>query len=514
MLGSLVYVGGLAARGRRSTRSAIDGARARRRAGPHRLRRAPMPVPRPGAPRLRRAAHRAGPGAGAARASPSVRSPACRASPGRSSPITGQSNHAGTTPMAHAPRRRPASPPRSSRSCAAWPSTRRACGGHQVGTVGRIELHPDLVNVVAARATLTVDLRNTDEAVLAGGRASRCEGFLEELAAREGVVITTRALARFEPVAFDPSGRRPGRGTARRLGPLRCADAVAAPATTPRCWPASARPGMVFVPSAGGISHNPAEHTDAGRPRRPAPTSCSTCCVGPGRRDRRRSEVAAVTPASCAVGRPPSSGPIARDDTRKEVVERLLALLRAGAGRGLRARRLPRAGPHHVLPPLVLRRPGRGRRLVRDRDARSRDQAAVRRGRPARCRLLPRLRRAAPPATAQPLQHPDPRRARRPRGRPLPQGPPARPRATTSRGGPFQHLERRYFDPGPDGFGVWRGLRRHRRHDDLQRPPLARDLPGAGPAGRRADPVRLQHADPLRPRPEPGQPRRASTTPS
>jgi predicted amidohydrolase len=23
---------------------------------------------------------------------------------------------------------------------------------------------------------------------------------------------------------------------------------------------------------------------------------------------------------------------------------------------------------------------------------------------------------------------------------------------------PFQHLERRYFDPGPDGFGVWRGF--------------------------------------------------------
>ena len=39
-------------------------------------------------------------------------------------------------------------------------------------------------------------------------------------------------------------------------------------------------------------------------------------------------------------------------------------------------------------------------------------------------------------------------------------------------------------------------------HDHLQRPALARDLPGAGPAGRRADPDRLQHADPLR-RPTP-----------
>ena len=83
----------------------------------------------------------------------------------------------------------------------------------------------------------------------------------------------------------------------------------------------------------------------------------------------------------------------------------------------------------------------------------------------------------------------DPRRARRPRSS-------ARYRKVHLPGHeehepwrPFQHLERRYFEPGPDGFGVWRGVRRRRRHGDLQRPALARDLPGAGPAGRRADPA-------------------------
>ena len=50
------------------------------------------------------------------------------------------------------------------------------------------------------------------------------------------------------------------------------------------------------------------------------------------------------------------------------------------------------------------------------------------------------------------------------------------------------------------------GVRRADRDDDLQRPPLARDVPGHGPAGRRDDPVRLQHADPLRARPQPGHP--------
>ncbi len=41
-----------------------------------------------------------------------------------------------------------------------------------VATVGRIELHPNLVNVVAARAVLTVDLRHTDDTVLAAAEAA------------------------------------------------------------------------------------------------------------------------------------------------------------------------------------------------------------------------------------------------------------------------------------------------------------------------------------------------------
>ena len=71
---------------------------------------------------------------------------------------------------------------------------------------------------------------------------------------------------------------------------------------------------------------------------------------------------------------------------------------------------------------------------------------------------------------------------------------------------PFQHAERYYFEPGPDGFGVWRafgGIVGMMICNDRRWPET---LPGDGPAGRRADPVRLQHADPLRARPEPGHP--------
>ena len=63
--------------------------------------------------------------------------------------LTGQSNHAGTTPLRL----------RHDAGYAAAEVTtfvRRLAlrlGGHQVGTVGRLDLHPDLVNVVAARAS-------------------------------------------------------------------------------------------------------------------------------------------------------------------------------------------------------------------------------------------------------------------------------------------------------------------------------------------------------------------------
>src|SRR5947207_1993952 len=72
--------------------------------------------------------------------------------------ITGRSAHAGTTPM-------------DLRHDAGYAAgeiavfvrrVAREMAGQQKGTVGRIELYPNLVNVVAERAVLTVDLRNID----------------------------------------------------------------------------------------------------------------------------------------------------------------------------------------------------------------------------------------------------------------------------------------------------------------------------------------------------------------
>jgi len=134
-----------------------------------------------------------------------------------------------------------------------------ALGGQQVATVGRLSLHPDLVNVVAARATLTVDLRNTDASVLAEAE-SGLRSHAEDVAAAEGVTLAWRRLAQFDPVAFDPSVVDLVEATARRLdlSVMRLPSGAGHDAQMlARVCPT----GMVFVPSRAGISHNPAEYT-------------------------------------------------------------------------------------------------------------------------------------------------------------------------------------------------------------------------------------------------------------
>jgi len=170
--------------------------------------------------------------------------------------IKGQSNHAGTTPM-HL--RRDA----GYAAAAIAEFVRRIArdmGGSQVGTVGVISLHPNLINVIAARARMTVDLRNTDEMLLQEAER-RLAHFLDEIEDRERVVIETRRLARFEPVRFDGSLVEAIDATARRLGhkPRRMTSGAGHDAQMmARICPSA----MIFVPSVKGISHNPAEFTE------------------------------------------------------------------------------------------------------------------------------------------------------------------------------------------------------------------------------------------------------------
>ena len=170
--------------------------------------------------------------------------------------VLGQSNHAGTTPMSlrHDPAYVAAEITVFLRNLA------KDLGGDQVCTVGKIDLHPNLTNVVPARATLTLDVRNTDEKLLQIAE-SKIKDFLAQIAVSEGVEIKTRQLARFEPVIFDDividlveSIAKEQNNSVQRMPSGAGHDAQ----MLARVCPA----GMIFVPSVKGISHNAAEFTE------------------------------------------------------------------------------------------------------------------------------------------------------------------------------------------------------------------------------------------------------------
>ncbi len=171
--------------------------------------------------------------------------------------ITGQSNHAGTTPM-------------SMRHDAGYVAMAIAArvreivldmGPPQVGTVGALTLHPNLVNVVAARATMTVDLRNTDDRLLSEAESILSDA-VAEIAKVEGVEVASRSLARFAPAVFDPRVVDLVEHTARELG-FSVRRLPAGAGHDAGIFAGHCPAGMVFVPSVDGISHNPAELTAA-----------------------------------------------------------------------------------------------------------------------------------------------------------------------------------------------------------------------------------------------------------
>lgn len=169
--------------------------------------------------------------------------------------FNGSSNHSGTTPMKG---RRDAAYC-AGRTIAFVRELVEKMGGGQVGTVGAVQLSPNLVNVIAREARLTVDLRNVDEAQLIEAER-QLEGFLAQLSKDQNVAVSTNRLVRTQPVTFDSRIIEIVEEASRELG--HSARRMTSGAGHDAQMMASLCPtGMIFVPSIGGISHNPREDT-------------------------------------------------------------------------------------------------------------------------------------------------------------------------------------------------------------------------------------------------------------
>jgi N-carbamoyl-L-amino-acid hydrolase len=169
--------------------------------------------------------------------------------------ITGDANHAGTTPISM---RRDAGHA-AARVVTFLRDRAKASNTPTVATVGCMRFEPDVINVIPSRATFTVDLRDPDEDRLREEETA-LTNFLEILSTEEQVGISVERLARFEPVKFDQGIVGLIEKAARNRG-LACRRMTSGAGHDAQMIARIAPSAMIFVPSIGGISHNPKEYT-------------------------------------------------------------------------------------------------------------------------------------------------------------------------------------------------------------------------------------------------------------
>ena len=170
--------------------------------------------------------------------------------------LRGAATHAGATPMAL---RRDALAGAAEVMTALERLARESPSGTTVGTVGVLRARPGAINVVPGEAELDVDVRDSDlaarEAVVDGLLAAAheiCERRDLELEVQP-IVQDTPVVCADEVVAAAEAACEELALTFRRMTSGAYHDAMIMAAEVPV--------GMVFVPSAGGVSHHPDEYT-------------------------------------------------------------------------------------------------------------------------------------------------------------------------------------------------------------------------------------------------------------
>lgn len=122
-----------------------------------------------------------------------------------------------------------------------------------------MSVEPNAINVIPAWAMFTVDLRDSDAGRLAAEEAALA-AYLEAVAAADDVTISVERLARFEPVTFDRRIVALVEDAARARA-LACRRITSGAGHDAQMIARIAPAAMIFVPSVGGISHNPRELT-------------------------------------------------------------------------------------------------------------------------------------------------------------------------------------------------------------------------------------------------------------
>ena len=169
--------------------------------------------------------------------------------------ITGQDSHSGTTPMTL----RKNALIGAARMIERIDAIARAHAPHAVGTVGLIENRPNSRNVIPGEVFFSVDFRHPEETVLDTLEAE-LRAALAEILPPMQLTYSEARIWQSAPVKFAPELIECVRIGAQKAGfPTR--DMISGAGHDAVYVSRVAPTTMIFVPCAGGISHNEAEST-------------------------------------------------------------------------------------------------------------------------------------------------------------------------------------------------------------------------------------------------------------
>lgn len=169
--------------------------------------------------------------------------------------FTGQAQHAGTTPMDA----RTDALAGAAEMVLVVRDLARSTSGRAVGTTGRLKVSPGAINVIPGRAALGMEMRSAEPGLLEDLRR-QAETRAAEIADRHGLVVEIAPWDGSAPQPLDAGIRQATLGTMAGLGyeeAVLTSWAGHDAGVLARYVPS----GMIFVPSTGGISHSPKEHT-------------------------------------------------------------------------------------------------------------------------------------------------------------------------------------------------------------------------------------------------------------
>jgi hydantoinase/carbamoylase family amidase len=171
--------------------------------------------------------------------------------------VTGRANHAGTTPMAM----------RHDALVAAAELVLTVHGlagpnGCDVATVGRLQVEPGAANVIPGRVAMSFDARSPVEGRMEAA-VDELRRRAKEICAARGVEVDVEAWAPIRPVPTDAALQGAIEAAAHGLG-LATLRMPSGAGHDCAILAALAPVGMIFVPSAGGVSHHGSEATPDG----------------------------------------------------------------------------------------------------------------------------------------------------------------------------------------------------------------------------------------------------------